>query len=67
MGPSIFSQKKLKNRYGPFYSLRYTPLLFENLLRREGFDFDLLSITACRQEAIWSDDVMQSWEKRLAV
>ncbi len=37
-----------------FYSLRYTPPLFEDLLRREGFDFDLLAITSCRQEAIWS-------------
>ena len=36
-----------------FSSLRYTPSLFENLLRREGFDVELLSITSCRQEAIW--------------
>ena len=36
-----------------FYSLRYTPALFEEFLRREGFDFEMLSITACRQEGIW--------------
>lgn len=36
-----------------FFSLRYTPVRFENILRREGFDMDLLSITPCRQEAIW--------------
>jgi len=37
-----------------FYSLRYTQSLFEKVLRREGFDVKLLSITSCRQEAIWS-------------
>lgn len=36
-----------------FFSLRYTPALFETMLRREGFDVELLSITSCRQEAIW--------------
>jgi len=36
-----------------FYSLRYTPSLFEDFLRREGFSFERLAITACRQEAIW--------------
>jgi len=36
-----------------FYSLRYMPTLFERFLKREGFAFDLLEMTACRQEAIW--------------
>ncbi|MCE0496669.1 MAG: L-histidine N(alpha)-methyltransferase [Methylacidiphilales bacterium] len=36
-----------------FYSLRYTPALFENLLKREGFAVERLALTACRQEAIW--------------
>jgi SAM-dependent methyltransferase len=36
-----------------FSSLRYTPALFEDLLRGEGFAVDLLSLTACRQEGIW--------------
>jgi L-histidine N-alpha-methyltransferase len=37
-----------------FHSLRYTPSLFEDLLRREGFEVGLLAVTACRQEGIWS-------------
>jgi hypothetical protein len=37
-----------------FHSLRYTPLLFENLLRSEGFNVELLAMTSCREEAIWS-------------
>lgn len=37
-----------------FHSLRYTPLLFENLLRSEGFNVELLAITSCREEAIWA-------------
>ncbi len=37
-----------------FTSLRYTPKLFENLLRSAGFEVKLLAITACREEAIWS-------------
>jgi hypothetical protein len=37
-----------------FHSLRYTPSLFENLLRGEGFNVELLAITSCRQEAIWA-------------
>jgi len=37
-----------------FYSLRYTPALFEDLLGRERFDAERLALTACRQEAIWS-------------
>ena len=36
-----------------FFSLRYTLALFEEVLRREGFVFELLSLTSCRQEAIW--------------
>jgi hypothetical protein len=36
-----------------FRSLRYTPALFEDLLRRERFDAERLALTACRQEAIW--------------
>jgi len=37
-----------------FYSIRYTPGLFEDFLRREGFEFKLLSMTTCRQEGIWA-------------
>ena len=37
-----------------FHSLRYTPSLFENLLRCEGFDVELLAVTSCREEAIWA-------------
>jgi SAM-dependent methyltransferase len=37
-----------------FYSLRYTPKLFEDFLKREGFEFEMLAITLCRQEAIWA-------------
>ncbi|HUB67659.1 MAG TPA: L-histidine N(alpha)-methyltransferase [Candidatus Methylacidiphilales bacterium] len=37
-----------------FHSLRYTPALFGDLLRREGFEARLLAFTPCRQEAIWS-------------
>ena len=37
-----------------FHSLRYTPSLFENLLRGEGFKIELLAMTACREEAIWA-------------
>jgi hypothetical protein len=37
-----------------FYSLRYTPSLFENLLREEGFSVELLALTSCREEAIWA-------------
>jgi SAM-dependent methyltransferase len=36
-----------------FSSLRYTPALFEDLLRRENFAVELLSLTACWQEGIW--------------
>jgi len=37
-----------------FYSLRYTPPLFENLLRQEGFNMERLAMTPCREEAIWA-------------
>ena len=37
-----------------FHSLRYTPPLFENLLRSEGFNVELLAMTSCREEAIWA-------------
>ena len=37
-----------------FHSLRYTPSLFENLLRGEGFNAELLALTSCREEAIWA-------------
>ena len=37
-----------------FYSLRYTPGLFEDMLCREGFGFRRLAITSCQEEAIWS-------------
>ena len=50
-GVSFLPQKDESLRL--FYSLRYTPALFEKMLRREGFDPELLSITICRQEAVW--------------
>jgi SAM-dependent methyltransferase len=37
-----------------FHSLRYTPELFEKLLCDAGFKIKRLSMTACREEAIWS-------------
>jgi hypothetical protein len=37
-----------------FHSLRHTPSLFENLLRSEGFNVELLAMTSCREEAIWA-------------
>jgi len=37
-----------------FYSLRYTPALWENLLLRERLTAQPLALTSCRQEAIWS-------------
>ncbi len=37
-----------------FHSLRYTPMLFEHMIQREGFDVELLAMTACREEGIWA-------------
>jgi hypothetical protein len=37
-----------------FHSLRYTPPLFEKLLRDAGFQIELLALTSCREEAIWA-------------
>jgi hypothetical protein len=37
-----------------FHSLRYTPELFADLVRREGFGVEQLAITSCREEAIWA-------------
>jgi len=37
-----------------FHSLRYTPALFEELLRGAGFNFACLAMTACREEGIWA-------------
>lgn len=37
-----------------FYSIRYTPALFEDMLRREGCKFERLALTACREEGIWA-------------
>jgi SAM-dependent methyltransferase len=37
-----------------FFSLRYTPELFEELLRNAGVQGEMLAITACREEAIWA-------------
>jgi hypothetical protein len=54
------SFEKWGRRFGPhaeplrlFQSLRYTPTLFEKVLEREGLGAKLLSITSCREEAIW--------------
>ena len=37
-----------------FHSLRYTPALFESVLRQAGFETEQLAITSCREEAIWA-------------
>jgi SAM-dependent methyltransferase len=37
-----------------FHSLRYTPQLFEELLRGVGLHAERLAMTACREEAIWA-------------
>ena len=37
-----------------FYSLRYTPALFEELLRHAAVQGEMLANTACREEAIWA-------------
>jgi hypothetical protein len=37
-----------------FFSLRYTPELFDQLLHDDGMKGEMLSITACREEAIWA-------------
>jgi hypothetical protein len=37
-----------------FHSLRYTPALFEELLKAEGFAVERLAMTHCREEAIWA-------------
>jgi SAM-dependent methyltransferase len=37
-----------------FHSLRYTTALFESLLREAGFGVEQLTITSCREEAIWA-------------
>jgi L-histidine N-alpha-methyltransferase len=37
-----------------FHSLRYTPALFEDFLKREKFQAERLAMTACREEAIWA-------------
>jgi len=36
-----------------FHSLRYTPSMFEELMRKEEFKAERLAMTACREEAIW--------------
>jgi len=37
-----------------FFSLRYTPDLFEELLQQAGVQGEMLAITCCREEAIWA-------------
>ena len=37
-----------------FHSLRYTPSLFEAMLRNAGLEMERLAITFCREEAIWA-------------
>ncbi len=37
-----------------FHSVRYTPALFEEFLRRGDFRFERLAMTASREEAIWA-------------
>lgn len=58
--PAFLGQARWKT-YAPkktdplrlFFSLRYTPELFQALLLRESFLGEQLAITACREEAIW--------------
>jgi L-histidine Nalpha-methyltransferase len=45
---------KTENPLQLFHSLRYTPELFEHLLRNETFTVERLAMTTCREEAIWS-------------
>ena len=47
-------KSKTKEPLHLFSSLRYTPQLFEKLLRDDGFNLELLGITSCREEAIWA-------------
>jgi uncharacterized SAM-dependent methyltransferase len=37
-----------------FHSVRYTSQLFEEMLRNAGFSFEVLDLTACREEGIWA-------------
>jgi hypothetical protein len=37
-----------------FFSLRYTPGLFTELLKSAGVQGEMLAMTACREEAIWA-------------
>jgi hypothetical protein len=37
-----------------FHSLRYTPAIFENLLRGAGFEAERVALTSCFEEAIWA-------------
>ena len=37
-----------------FHSLRYTPELFEKILGDAGFKSEIMAMTDCREEAIWS-------------
>ncbi len=37
-----------------FSSLRYTPALFEERMRRDGFRAERLALTRCREEGIWA-------------
>jgi hypothetical protein len=37
-----------------FHSLRYVPSLFEEIFSSAGFAMERLSMTACREEAIWA-------------
>lgn len=46
-----------------FSSLRYTPSLFEGLLREAGLRADLLAITSCLEEAIWSVRLLEDIEQ----
>lgn len=54
--------EKWGHRYSPkideplqvFSSLRYTPDLFESVMRGEGLIAELLAVTGCGQEAIWA-------------
>src|ERR1700722_243611 len=52
-----WGRRFLPNKEEPlrlFHSLRYTPPLFEDLLRNAGFNVELLAMTSCREEAIWA-------------
>ena len=55
--PAFLATARWKSGEGAlqlFHSLRYTPESFEGVFREAGFELELLALTACREEGIWS-------------